>query len=156
MTIGTLTVRGLFLAAAVVSTPLAAPAVAMAASAEIFTPAFSHVALGGYDAVSYFDGKPVKGAPAFRTEWKGAEFRFASAEHLTKFRANPAAYAPQYGGYCAWAVAEGHLASGDPLAWRVVNGRLYLNYNAAVQRQWAKDVPANIARGDRNWPRVLR
>jgi YHS domain-containing protein len=151
-----LLVRGL-LAAAVVSSPLAVPTAAMAASSEIYTPILSNLALGGYDAVAYFDaGMPVKGDARFQTEWKGAQFRFTSAAHLAKFRANPAAYAPQFGGYCAWAVAEGHLASGDPLAWRVVNGKLYLNYNADVQARWAKDVPGNISRANRNWPSVLR
>jgi YHS domain-containing protein len=156
MQIAKLLVRGL-LVAAVAASPLAAPTAALAASAEIYTPLLSNVALGGYDAVAYFDaGRPVKGEAQFRTTWKGAEFRFASAAHLARFRANPAAYAPQYGGYCAWAVAEGHLAKGDPLAWRVVNGRLYLNYDAAVQARWAQDVSGNISRANRNWPSVLR
>lgn len=117
---------------------------------------FSKVAIGGYDAVSYFAGAPIKGDAKFVTNWKGAEFRFASAANLSKFKANPAAYAPQYGGYCAWAVAGGYTAKGDPLAWKVVNGKLYLNYDQTVQKRWAKDIPGNIAKGDRNWPQVLK
>jgi len=117
---------------------------------------FSKLAVGGYDAVSYFAGAPIKGDAKFATTWKGAEFRFASAANLAKFKADPAAYAPQYGGYCAWAVAGGYTAKADPLAWKVVNGKLYLNYDANVQKRWAQDVPGNIAKGDRNWPKVLK
>ena len=117
---------------------------------------FSKVAVGGYDPVSYFAGAPIKGDAKFSATWKGAEFRFASAANLAKFKADPAAYAPQYGGYCAWAVAGGYTAKGDPLAWKVVNGKLYLNYDQNVQKRWAKDIPGNIAKGDRNWPQVLK
>jgi len=144
------------LAAAVACSLATTPTLALAKAPEISTPAFSKLALGGYDAVAYFDGaKPVKGDPRFHTEWKGAEFRFASAQHLARFKAAPAAYAPQYGGYCAWAVSNGYTAKGDPLAWRIVGGKLYLNFNAAVQGRWERDIPGHIARADRNWPRVL-
>jgi len=133
-------------------------AIATEASAapEVYVAPFSKVAVGGYDAVSYFTGAPVKGDAKFSTTWKGAEFRFASAANLARFRADPAAYAPQYGGYCAWAIAGGYTAKGDPLAWKVVNGKLYLNYDQTVQKRWAKDIPGNIAKGDRNWPQVLK
>jgi hypothetical protein len=144
------------LAAVVACALTAAPGAVMARAPEISTPAFSKLALGGYDAVAYFDGgRPLKGDPRFTAEWKGAQFRFASAQHLARFRANPAAYAPQYGGYCAWAVSNNYTAKGDPLAWRIVGGKLYLNFNATVQNRWEKDIPGHIARADRNWPRVL-
>ncbi|MEL7330441.1 MAG: YHS domain-containing (seleno)protein, partial [Cyanobacteria bacterium J06559_1] len=61
----------------------------------------------------------------------------------------------QYGGFCAWAVSEGYTASVDPDAWKVVEGKLYLNYDARIQQRWQKDVPGNIARADQNWPGVL-
>ncbi|TAJ73339.1 MAG: YHS domain-containing protein [Phenylobacterium sp.] len=138
---------------ALAPTAIATPAFA---APEIYVAPFSKVAVGGYDAVSYFAGAPVKGDAKFATVWKGAEFRFASAANLAKFKADPAAYAPQYGGYCAWAVAGGYTAKGDPQAWKVVNGKLYLNYDQNVQKRWAQDVPGNIAKGDRNWPKVLK
>ena len=121
------------------------------------TPAmFSRVAVGGYDPVAYFtDGRPVRGSNQFRIMHQGYEYRFASAEHLAAFRANPARYVPQYGGYCAWAVSQGYTASGDPDHWRIVDGRLYLNYNAEIQRRWEGDIPGHIRNGDANWPRVL-
>ncbi len=130
---------------------------ASAQKAEIYTGWFGKVAVGGYDTVSYFtQGRPVKGDARFKMQWKGAEFRFSTAANLAAFRAAPARYAPQYGGYCAWAVAHNYTASGDPLAWRIVDGKLYLNYNAEVQRQWQKDIPRYIASGNRNWPAVLK
>lgn len=114
------------------------------------------LAIGGYDTVAYFtDGKPVEGSSEFVTTWKGATWRFASAAHRDAFVAEPDRYAPQFGAYCAWAVAQGYTASIDPEAWRVVDGKLYLNYSKSVQKQWEEDVPGNIARGDANWPKLL-
>ncbi|MBL8770232.1 MAG: hypothetical protein JNK30_02525 [Phenylobacterium sp.] len=127
-----------------------------AAAPEVYLPAFSKVAIGGYDPLSYFEGAPRKGDPKLVATFKGAEYRFASAANLARFRTNPAAYVPQYGGYCAWAVAGGYTAKSDPLAWKVVGGKLYLNYDQKVQQRWAKDIPGNIAKADRNWPEVLR
>ena len=68
----------------------------------------------------------------------------------------PEKYAPQYGGYCAWAVSQGYTASSDPTAWKIVNGKLYLNYSVGVQRKWSEDIPGNIAKADSNWPNVLK
>lgn len=130
--------------------------VAFARDAEVYTGTFSSLAAGGYDAVAYFKvGRPVAGNGQFSTEYKGATWRFSSKENLEAFRTNPAAYAPQYGGYCVWAVAQGYTASGDPEVWKIVNGKLYLNYDRSVQAKWEKDIPGFIAKGDRNWPDVL-
>lgn len=129
---------------------------AAAQQSPVYTGWFGKVAVGGYDPVAYFtQGKPVKGEARFAHKWNGAEFRFASAANRDAFRADPARYAPQYGGYCAWAVANGYTASGDPRVWKVVGGKLYLNYNAEVGRTWSRDIPGNIAKGNRNWPSVL-
>ena len=138
------------------TTTAALPGVALAAKAPVYTAPFSQVGAGGYDVVSYFTvGHPVKGDPKFATDWKGVSWQFSSAANLTKFRANPAAYAPQYGGYCAWAVAHDYTAKGDPLQWRIVGGKLYLNYNADIQSKWIKDIPGYVRQGDANWPNVL-
>lgn len=129
---------------------------AFARDAEVYTGSFSSLAAGGYDAVAYFKmSKPVQGNAQFEMAYKGATWRFASQENLDAFRANPASYAPQYGGYCAWAVAQGYTASGDPQVWKIVGGKLYLNYDRSVQAKWEKDIPGFIAKGDRNWPGVL-
>ena len=111
------------------------------------------VAIEGYDPVAYFKaGKPVRGAASFTAKHDGATWRFASAANRDAFAANPAAYAPQFGGYCAWAVSRGYTAEIDPDAWRIVSGKLYLNYSKGVQRQWSQDMLRNIAKGNANWP----
>jgi hypothetical protein len=132
----------------------AAPAAAQTAH---FTDLVKGVAVGGHDPVAYFrEGKPVPGSPAIIAEHDGVVWRFASAENRAAFLAAPAAFAPQYGGHCAWAAAEGYLAKGDPNQWRIVDGRLYLNYDASILRRWSRDIPRFIQQGDSNWPRIGR
>ena len=131
----------------------AAPALA---KDPVYTGMLSNVAVSGYDPVAYFKaGKPVEGKSAYEYKWKGATWRFSSAENLSAFKADPEAYAPQYGGYCAWAVSQGYTASADPTAWHIVGKKLYLNYNHDVQATWQKDAAGNIAKADKNWPTVL-
>ncbi|MDO9335214.1 MAG: YHS domain-containing (seleno)protein [Caulobacter sp.] len=147
----------LALAALALTGPLMAPGLAAAAKPAVYTPALSNVAVGGYDTVAYFtQGKPVRGLDSFQTDWNGATWKFSTAANLAKFKARPTAYAPQYGGYCAWAVANNYTAKGDPTQWRIVGGKLYLNYNAEVQGKWVKDIPGYIAKGDANWPKVIK
>lgn len=127
-----------------------------ARQAEIYTGTFSSLAVSGYDVVAYFTaGKPTKGHADFQTEWKGALWYFSSKENLERFKENPTAFAPQYGGYCAWAVSQGYTASADPFAWKIVGGKLYLNYDKNVQATWEKNIPGHIETGNRNWPTVL-
>jgi YHS domain-containing protein len=127
-----------------------------AGKAPVYTGTFSSLAVDGYDPVAYFkEGKPVEGKSDFEWDWNGATWRFASQANLDAFKANPEAYAPQYGGYCAWAVSQGYTASATPEAWRIVNGKLYLNYSKGVQDTWAQDIPGNIAKANQNWPKVL-
>ena len=129
---------------------------AAAALEPINQTTFGGVAIDGWDPVAYFtDSKPVEGDKAYSFDWNGATWRFASAAHRDLFAQAPEKYAPQYGGYCAWAVAEGGTASGDPRYWKIVDGKLYLNYDADVQKKWEKDIPGNIGRANRNWPSVL-
>jgi len=114
------------------------------------------LAISGYDATAYFTGgRPEIGSPDFEYRWNGAVWRFASAANRDLFAANPEAYAPKYGGYCAWAVSQNYLAPGDPLQWRIVDGRLFLNFNARAKLLWETDLVNAIARGDANWPSVL-
>jgi hypothetical protein len=133
---------------------LARPTPVSAATPEIY--AEDGIAIDGTDAVAYFsEGRPREGLPAHELQWRGAVWRFSSDANRALFAANPEAYAPQYGGWCAWAVAEGYTASTVPDAWRIVNDRLYLNFSRGVQRRWERDIPGNIARADANWPDVL-
>lgn len=113
------------------------------------------LAVDGYDAVAYFtDGKPVEGKKEHSYEWKGATWRFASAAHRELFVAAPEKYAPQFGGYCAWAVSQGYTADADPESWKIVDGKLYLNYNKKVQAQWEQDIAGLIVKAGSNWPQL--
>jgi YHS domain-containing protein len=113
------------------------------------------VALRGYDAVAYFkDNKPVQGAAEYKAEYKGSTFLFSSAANRDAFAADPSKYAPQYGGWCAYGTAGGYKAATDPAAFSVIGGKLYLNYNQDVRKQWSRDTPGFIAKADRNWPAV--
>ena len=117
----------------------------------------SDTAILGYDTVAYFSvGKPVKGQDRFATEWIGAKWKFASQGHLDLFKANPEKYAPQYGGYCAYGVAQDNLVSIEPDKFKVLGGKLYLNYSAEVQATWLKDPARYIKQGDTKFKALLR
>lgn len=134
---------------------VAAPA--QAKDPKVYTSTFSNLAVSGYDPVAYFtDGKPVKGDKKFSHTWMDVEWRFASAEHRALFVASPEKFAPQFGGHCAWAVSQGYTASADPEAWRIVDGKLYLNYDANVQKRWENDIQALITKGNELWPGMIQ
>jgi YHS domain-containing protein len=115
------------------------------------------LAIDGHDPVAYFtEQKPVKGSPAFRVEFEGATFQFASAAHRDSFVADPSKFVPQYGGYCAYGMARGYKAKIDPAAFTVVSNKLYLNYSDAVRSRWLADVPGYIQKADANWPEVQK
>ncbi|MEL6530757.1 MAG: YHS domain-containing (seleno)protein, partial [Pseudomonadota bacterium] len=113
------------------------------------------LAVRGYDVVSYFidEGVPVEGTEDFTVRYQGFDYRFANQDNADAFVADPAKYAPAYGGYCAWAIgANNALAEGDPQVYEIVDGTLYLNFNEGVQERWEKDIPGFIASGDENYP----
>jgi YHS domain-containing protein len=148
--------KSLLIAVSLAFASFAAAPPAFAEKPPVYTAPFSRLALGGYDPVAYFtQGEPVRGDAAHTLTHQGFQYRFASAENLAAFRANPARYQPAYGGYCAWAVSQGYTASGDPRHWRIVDGRLYLNYNGEVQTRWERDIPGFIRSANTNWPGVL-
>jgi hypothetical protein len=110
-------------------------------------------AIKGYDPVAYFnDSAAVKGLDSFSYEWQNATWKFSSAANRKKFIADPVAYAPAYGGYCAFGVSGNYKAPVSADAWSIVNGKLYLNYNKQVQANWKKDVVNRIALAEKNWP----
>jgi YHS domain-containing protein len=105
--------------------------------------------------VAYFtEGKAVKGNAQFQYDWMGATWRFASAMNRELFLKNPTKYAPQYGGYCAWAVSNNYTYDADPALWRIVEGKLYLNYNRLARFQWERDIQGRIKLGDQYWPNL--
>ena len=149
--------RQTIIALSLLGAGLAASPAAFAEHPPIYRGLFDEFAVSGYDPVAYFTtGKPVEGKNEFQFKYKDAPWRFASAENLAAFKANPEKYAPQFGGYCAWAVSQGYTAKGDPRAWKIVNGKLYLNYDLNVQKKWEADVPGNIGKANKNWPDALK
>jgi YHS domain-containing protein len=114
-------------------------------------------AIRGHDPVAYFkEGKPVKGTAEHRFEHQGSTFLFATTANRDAFAAEPERYAPQYGGYCAFGMSGGYKAAIDPAAFTVREGKLYLNYNRDVQKQWSADIPGHVNKADRHWPTVSR
>ena len=113
------------------------------------------LSLRGYDAVAYFAvNNAVKGDAKYSYVWNGATWLFSSEENMNKFKADPEAYAPEFGGYCAYAVSEGYTADADPEAWKIVDGKLYLNYNRDVQKTWEKNEAERIVNGKKNWQQL--
>lgn len=155
--------RRLFIASGAAA--IAAPTGAFARAPEIFMDdggvfgkAWTH-ALGGYDTVAYHslapDAEPVPGDESYQAMYKGVSWIFSSQDNLDAFQSDPDRYRPQYGGYCAWAMARNKLAKGDPAVWLVRDGKLYLNVSARIKRQWLKNIERDIARADANWPGIL-
>ena len=113
------------------------------------------VAIKGYDTVSYFtQGRPVQGNAKYTATFKNTIYQFASVGNRDKFKKNPHRYAPQYGGYCAMGVALEKKLDTDPLAFRIVDNKLYLNLNKAVQKKWLTDIDGNIDTAESNWPEI--
>jgi YHS domain-containing protein len=114
-------------------------------------------AILGYDTVAYFtDGKAVKGKDSFVAEWMGAKWKFASKDHLDRFKAKPQEYAPQYGGYCAFGVAQGYLVKIEPEQFTILDGKLYLNFDASVQAKWLKDAAGYVRIADSKFQSLLQ
>lgn len=133
---------------------LALPQFANAMSPKVYTE--DGIAVDGSDVVAYFtDSKPVAGDPAITYDWMGSTWRFASTANRDAFIKDPEAYAPQYGGYCAYAMSEGYVATTVPEAWTIVDGKLYLNYSVGVRGLWSQDIPGRIKAADANWPDAL-
>lgn len=113
------------------------------------------LAAGGYDVVAYFtDSEAQPGDAAFAANFAGMAWHFASAANRDAFLADPQQYLPQYGGHCAYGVAQGYLVRGDPEAWSIKDGRLYLNYNKSIRSAWLADSKRFIARSANNWPQL--
>lgn len=122
----------------------------------LYTGEADNIALSGYDPVSYFigDGTPVKGSESHIVEYQGVEYHFANSENLRAFTAEPAKYAPQYGGHCAWAASRGKLAPGDPNNYDIVDGKLYLNFNDDTQKTWESDSAGFIEKADKEYAEI--
>ena len=132
------------------------PAGAWAGAPEVNLGYFNKLAVNGYDVMTYWrGGKPQEGNKAISASYNGATWVFISEENRAMFLKNPAKYAPQYGGYCAYAASQNAVADVDPFAWRIWKDKLYLNYSPRVRRQWASDIDENIKKADGFWPKLL-
>lgn len=132
----------------------AAHAVVPSSHSEVNTDA-NGLAMQGYDPVAYFaEGAPQKGSPEFKVTQNNATYYFASAENKKRFEADPMAYLPQYGGFCAMGTAMGKKFEGDPNVWKIVDNKLYLNFNPDVGRRWGEDIPGHITQANGNWPEI--
>ena len=113
------------------------------------------IAIKGTDTVAYFtEGKAVKGDKKYSYQWGNTTWWFKNEQNRDLFAQNPEKYAPQFGGFCAWAVSQNYTAPIDPQAWKIVDGKLYLNYSKSVQKTWSQDIQGNIIKGNRNWPNL--
>jgi hypothetical protein len=122
------------------------------ASSEIYVGSIPDVGASGFDVVAYVrQGRATEGSSTITHPWRGVIWRFASAANRDAFAAAPERYAPAYGGHCSWAAAQGYKAKGDPQNWKIVGGRLFLNYNSEVQQKWETDIPGFISSADGNW-----
>lgn len=110
-------------------------------------------AIRGFDPVAYFtEQKAVKGSTEFSYVWNGVTWYFTSDSNKKSFVENPEKYAPQFGGYCAYGVSEDHKSPTDPLAFTIVNNKLYLNYSNKVKELWMKQQPQRIEKANELWP----
>jgi len=134
-----------------IAATLAISSVSFAADIDVSTNA-NDLALHGYDAVSYFtDSKATKGNKKYTASYKSAIYQFSSEDNRNKFKMNPEKFAPQFGGFCAMGVALNKKLETDPTAWKIVEGKLYLNLNKAVQKKWLSDVPGHLTSANRIW-----
>jgi len=132
------------------------PARPVLAFEEINMSYFGGIALGGYDAVSYFtDSKAVKGGKAFTFEWKGATWLFSSDSNRQRFSASPEAFAPQYGGYCSNQMSLGNLSDIDTGVWRIIDNKLYLFGHDSGRLRWASETGQRISDADQHWRSYL-
>lgn len=113
-------------------------------------------AIRGYDPVAYFkNGTALKGHESLTLQWRARTWYFANEENRVLFAAAPESYAPQYDGYCAWAMSEARRSETDPEVWTIVDGKLYLNCSTAAYEKWRKDIPGNIAKADMYWSKLV-
>jgi len=131
----------------------ASPAFAVKQTGGEYNTLFAGLGAKGYDVVAYFTaGMPVAGSDRYTAEYGGVKWQFSSAENRDTFKADPAHYAPQYGGFCSWGVSVGKLFDVDPVnGWKIVDNKLYLNFNGDINTTFGKDASGYIRKANANW-----
>lgn len=113
------------------------------------------LAVNGYDVVAFLtDDKATQGSKTFEFVWHGAKWLFSSEENLNKFKKEPELYAPEFGGYCAHAMADGQKIAGDPINWKVIDGKLFLMQNPEMKKQWEMNQAENIKKAQEQWAKL--
>lgn len=129
---------------------------ALAAAKDLQNLGGDGVAIQGYDPVAFFtDSQPVKGSPQFQSDYHGAKYYFASADHKAMFDKAPSQYEPQFGGFCAYGASRGKTVPVKIEAWQIVNGRLLMQYDLGVKDEFNKDPQGNLRKADHNWPGLI-
>ncbi len=127
---------------------------ALAAGVEV-NASSTGLALQGYDPVAYFtEGAPTKGSYKITSVYEDTTYRFSSEANKATFEADPEAYLPKYGGYCALGTAMGVKVDGDPTIWRIVDDELYLNLSSDIQERWFGDIPGYVEKADTKWTEI--
>jgi YHS domain-containing protein len=147
---------GIVGAALIAASVVSAPAHAELKANGAYNSLYAGLGAKGFDVVNYFtEGKPAQGKDTYTVEYAGVKWQFVSAEHRDRFKVEPQKYVPQYGGFCSWGVANGKLFDVDPVnGWRIVDGKLYMNFNADIQKVFDKDPGGFITRANGNWPKL--
>ena len=128
---------------------------AFAADENFITDASKNIAINGYDPVAYHTvGAPTKGSADYTFEFDGAVYKFSSAENKAAFKADPAKYAPAYGGWCSVGASKGKKIPTQAEFFKVVDGQLYLNSSAGAQKVFLKDEAGTISVADKNWTKI--
>lgn len=144
------------IAAASLAMPLAAQSDGSAPAKVLVNTDKQGLALEGHDPVAFFtEARAVKGSREHTATWQGATYWFSSAETRAAFEAEPAKYAPAFGGYCAYGASRGYAASVEIGTWQIVDGRLILNYSQSVKRRFNEDRAGYLQKADREWPGVV-
>ncbi len=116
---------------------------------------YNTVGVNGYDLVTYFtDKRPLRGNGNFVSEQNGVTYLFSSEENKNAFEKDPDKYLPAYNGWCAFGVSVGKKFAADPEVWEIVDGKLYMNLDPSIKVMWREDIPGNIKKANKNWPKI--
>jgi len=131
--------------------------VSKAAAGPIYVAVQDGYAMGGYDPVSFHEAEaPLRGHQDHALMWKGAVWLFHSAQNRSRFEADPRAFAPRFGGHCAYGLSRGHASVGDPETWEIVDGQLFLFNSARGRSLWQEDRQQMLKAAQASWPEALR
>ncbi len=116
----------------------------------------SNIAIDGYDPVAFFTKhKPVHGDPGIKATYQGATYLFSSKRNRSRFEKDPARYAPQYGGFCAFGVSVNALFPVDIQTWQIRDGKLYLNLNPKILKSFNRDLQGHVKKANQQWPKLV-